>query len=163
MTGRRLVLLPVITALTVGVGGCTGGSVASGVPAQAQFTAAAATRSTPAATEATAGSMVSDFPSRLVPLPPATTVTASAVQRHGDLLDVSVSATTTVSTTDLLAFYTKALGRAGFSATKGSVLPAGATGLAFGRGDGRELLVLAVVDRRSSRSFSIGGTVAAGA
>ncbi len=40
------------------------------------------------------------------------------------------------------------------------MLPSGATGLAFSRRGGREILVLAVVDHRWNRSFSIGGTVA---
>jgi hypothetical protein len=39
------------------------------------------------------------------------------------------------------------------------MLPPGATGLAFSRDGGRELLVVAVVDRRTLRSFSVGGTV----
>ena len=62
----------------------------------------------------------------------------------------------------MLDFYAKTLRRAGFSQTKGSVLPPGAVGLAFSRDGGQELLVVAVVDRGGLRSFSVGGTVAGG-
>lgn len=154
-------LLTVAALLAVTASGCSAERAGAGTAAQAALTGTGATRTTPPPTQVAAGAVVSGFPSRLVPLPPGTTVRTSAVQRHGDLVDVSVSAVTAASAQDLLAFYGKALTAAGFSQTRGSMLPAGATGLAFARDGGRELLVLAVVDRRWSRSFSLGGTVAA--
>jgi hypothetical protein len=93
-------------------------------------------------------------------LPAGATVTTSGVHQHEDLMDVSLSATTTTTTTKVLDFYAKALGRAGFSRTRASMLPPGTAGLAFSRDGGQELLVVAVVDRRTARSFSVGGTVA---
>jgi hypothetical protein len=119
-----------------------------------------ATRSAPPPTEAATGRLVRDFPSQLLPLPPRATVTASAVQRHEGLMDVSVSATTPAPTKEVLGFYSAALARAGFSQTKGSMLPLGTLGLAFSRNGGQELVVVAVADRGTDRSFSLGGTVA---
>jgi hypothetical protein len=82
------------------------------------------------------------------------------VPRHDAVLDVSLSATTTQAAPQVLDFYSATLRKAGFSQTKGSMLPPGAVGLAFSRGGGQELLVVAVADHGALRSFSVGGTVA---
>ena len=116
------------------------------------------------ATHASAGAaIVADFPSRLIPAPPGASVTASAVQRHGGTQEISLSATTRAPVAAVLDFYRMTLAQAGFSVTRDSMLPLGATGLAFSRDGGQDLLVVAVVDQGATRSFSIGGTVATGA
>lgn len=166
---KRIVLTGVVlaglvpgTALVLATAGCSSSmpSTSSGV-AQAQLVAGAATRSAPPATQAATGRLVSGFPSRLLPLLPRATVTASAVQRHEDVAEVSLSATTPTSAKKVLAFYAETLTKAGFTKTDGSMLPPGAVGLAFSRAGGRELIVVAVVDRGALSSFSVGGTVAA--
>jgi hypothetical protein len=110
---------------------------------------------------AAAGRIVDGFPS-VVPIPPGARITGSAVQDRPDrpgVRGVSVTGTSTTSTKDLLAFFRGRLRKAGFTATDDSLLPAGASGAAYGRGPG-ELLLVAVVDLGAERSFSIGGTVA---
>jgi hypothetical protein len=107
---------------------------------------------------AVAGRLVTGFPT-VVPVPAGAHVTASAMEPHGDLLAVSVTGTSRQPLAALLAYIRDRLTRAGFTATDGSLLPAGASGAAFGRHAGTEMLIVAVVDRGTERSFSIGGTV----
>lgn len=128
--------------------------------ASAELTGAAATGATLPPTRVAAGSVVPGFPRLLLPLPAHSAVTASAVERQGALLEVSLSATTAAPAAAVLQFYSAALTRAGFHASAAGVLATGTSGLVFSRGDGRELIVLAIVDRRWNRSYSIGGTVA---
>jgi hypothetical protein len=109
---------------------------------------------------AAAGRLVQGFPA-VVPLPPDARITSSAVQARPDrpdLLGVSATGTSRLSPQDLLGFFHVRLRRAGFTATDDSLLPAGASGAAFGRAPG-ELLLVAVVDRGPERSWSVGGTV----
>jgi hypothetical protein len=136
--------------------GCGAGPAVTGN----QVTVTRAPDTSPGAQQPTAvaGRLVADFPA-VVPLPPGAQVTASAVEPHGDLLAVSVTGTTRQSVAALLAFIRTRLIRAGFAATDDSLLPHGASGAAFGRHGGAEMLILAVVDRGAERSFSIGGTV----
>jgi hypothetical protein len=158
-----LVLAGPVLAMALAVTGCSpSASRASSGVAQAQLVAGAATRPATSPAQAATGSLVPGFPARLLPLPAGARVTASAVQQHDAESDVSVSATTPMSAKKVLEFYATALGRAGFSRTDGSMLPAGAVGLAFSRDGGRELIVVAVVDRGAVTSFSVGGTVTAG-
>jgi hypothetical protein len=107
---------------------------------------------------AVAGRLVTGFPT-VVPVPSGAHVTASAVEPHGDLLAVSVTGTSRQPVAALLAFIRSRLLHAGFTATDDSLLPAGASGAAFGRHGGAEMLIVAIVDRGTERSFSIGGTV----
>jgi hypothetical protein len=109
---------------------------------------------------ALAGGLVAGLPG-VVPVPPTAHVTASALQPRGSLLGVSVTGTSAQDVADLLAFFRRRLTAAGFTATDDHLLPKGAAGAAFGRGD-REVLIVAVVDRGGERSWSVGGTVAAG-
>jgi hypothetical protein len=102
---------------------------------------------------------VAGIPS-FVAVPPGATVTGSAVGHKGRLLEVSITASTRARVVDVLAFYRRTLTTAGFSATDDAVLPPGSAGTAYGRSGTGELLVVAVVDHGTSRSFSIGGTVA---
>ena len=165
--GARLgsVVLPAVAAgwLLAGTTACSWssdpGAAPSGTGVQAHVVGGAASRPVLPPTEAAAGALVPGFPSTLLPLLPGATVTASAVQRHSGVMDVSLSATTRAPAPTVLAFYSGVLGRAGFSQTRGTMLPPGAIGLAFGRGAGQELLVVAVVDRGAVRSFSVGGTL----
>lgn len=150
----------VLAGAGLGMTGCSSPApVATSGAAQAQLVAGAQTRSDPPPTQAATGSLVSGFPARLLPLPPGARVTASAVQHHEGLLDVSMSATSPVSAKKVLEFYAATLTGAGFTRTDGSILPPGAVGLAFSRDGGRELVVVAVVDRGALSSFSVGGTV----
>jgi hypothetical protein len=107
---------------------------------------------------AVAGRLVTGFPT-VVPVPSGAHVTASAVEPHGDLLAVSVTGTSRQPVAALLTFVRSRLLHAGFTATDNSLLPSGASGAAFGRNGGAEMLIVAIVDRGAERSFSIGGTV----
>jgi hypothetical protein len=109
---------------------------------------------------AAAGRLVAGFP-KVVPVPPKARITASALaeQAEPELVGVSVTGTSRSTTKQLLAFFHDRLGAAGFTATDDSLLPPGTSGAAFGRG-GRELLLVAVADRGTERSWSVGGTVA---
>jgi hypothetical protein len=155
-------LLTVTTATGLAVGGLAG----CGAPDVGQVTQVLAPPTpTPIPSQirtptALAGALVAGFP-RAVPIPPKARITASAVQAQPeqDLLGVSVSGTSGSSTKQLLAFFHDRLRRAGFTATDDELLPDGTSGAAFGRGS-RELLLVAIVDRGTERSWSVGGTVA---
>jgi hypothetical protein len=108
---------------------------------------------------ALAGGLVDGFPD-VVPVPAGGHITASAMQARGDLLGVSVTGTSPLTVPALLTWFRGRLGAEGFTATDDSLLPRGATGAAFGRPGGVELLLVAIVDRGGERSWSIGGTVA---
>ena len=107
---------------------------------------------------ARAGGLVDGFPG-VVPVPVGAHVTASAVQARGDLLAVSVTGTSPLPVPALLAWFRARLTGEGFTATDDSLLPRGASGAAYGRPGGRDLLLVAVVDRGTERSWSVGGTV----
>jgi hypothetical protein len=107
---------------------------------------------------AVAGRIVAGFPT-VVPVPTDAHVTASAVQPHDELLAVSVTGTSRTSTSALLTFFRTRLTKAGFTATDDKLLPAGASGAAYERSGGAEMVIVAVVDRGAERSFSVGGTV----
>jgi hypothetical protein len=144
-------------------------AVLAGVPAAALTgcgAAPATSRIMPAATtepsldpSARAGGLVDGFPA-VVPVPTGAHVTASAVQARGDLLAVSVTGTSALSVPALLAWFRGRLRAEGFTATDDTLLPRGASGAAYGRPGGVELLLVAVVDRGGERSWSVGGTVA---
>ncbi len=108
---------------------------------------------------AAAAGLVPGFPTDVLPAPPSATVTASAIEPDGELLRVSLTGTSPAPVAAILDFYRATLVRQGFTASDDGVLPPGATGMAYSRGDASELLVVAVVDRGTSRSFSVGGTV----
>lgn len=151
-------LLTVTTATGLAVGGLTG--CATPDVGQVTQVLATPTPSHPRTPSALAGGLVAGFP-HAVPIPPKARITASAVQTQPekDLLGVSVSGTSRSSAEQLLAFFHDRLRHAGFTATNDELLPEGTTGAAFGRG-GRELLLVAIVDRGTERSWSVGGTVA---
>jgi len=148
-SGPALAVLAVVTALAGGCGAPPG-------PAPLAEVVGGAPVVDPSAR---AGGLVAGFPA-VVPVPAGDPVTASAVQARGALLAVSVTGTSTRTAPALLAWFRARLATEGFTATDGSLLPAGAVGAAFGRPGGVELLLVAVVDRGSRRSWSVGGTVA---
>jgi hypothetical protein len=108
---------------------------------------------------ARAGGLVDGLPD-VVPVPPGGHITGSALQARGDLLEVSVTGTSTLAVPALLAWFRGRLRAEGFTATDDSLLPKGASGAVYGRPGGVELLLVAVVDRGPARSWSVGGTVA---
>lgn len=156
----------VLTVLTVVTGTAATACGAADTDRVTQVLASPTVSRSPSVAAA-AASLVAEMPA-VVPVPPGSHVTASAVQTRPDqpgpaggpeLLGVSITGTSRRSTAELLTFFHARLGRAGFTATDDSLLPAGASGAAFGRGE-HELLLVAVVDRTAERSWSIGGTVA---
>jgi hypothetical protein len=139
---------PVATDSTTSSGTASGS--ASGTT---QASGTATSRSTVGAT------LVSGFPSDVVPVPPGTTVTSSAVEPTGSLTKVSLSGKTSLSVEEILEFYRSELTAKGFAVVDGNVLPETVPGLAFNRGGGDELLTLNISDNTDHRSFSIGGDV----
>jgi hypothetical protein len=144
-------MLSAALPLTVALAGC--GAAADRAAQVLTSISASPTRT------AAAGRLVAGFPTS-IPVPDGVHVTASAVQGQGALLAASVTGTSSLSVTSLLAFYRARLTDAGFTST-GDSLPAGASGTAYERAGGTEMLVVAVVDRGAERSFSVGGTVSA--
>jgi len=149
---------PAGAAATGAAHGTTGRTVVD-----ATSTAVAAGTAVTAGTGATAGAAVAavgrrvDGIPRFLAVPVGATVTGSAVQPFHGRLQVSITGTTPAPVSDVLGFYRRTLTAAGFTATDDGLLPPGSTGTAYGHAG--QLLVVAVVDHGSVRSFSIGGTV----
>lgn len=176
MSGRSRVAA-LLVAVSVAAAGCSdgpdGGTAGGAATAGAGATAAAglvASSAQPAAgpsaqpaaepsarpsATSTIG-LVDGFPTDLVPVLPGARVTSSAVSVRGGRVEVSLSGTTGRSRRAVLAFYGRALEKAGFTRARGEVLAPGTAGQVYARGD--DVLVVAVVDG-ARRSFSVGGTV----
>ncbi len=155
-------LVPALgVALVVTVGALSGCGAGAALPPNTALPAAAATAATTStrpAASAAAG-LVAGFPTELVPLPPGAAVTSSALAPGPGGMQLSLSGTTSLPVKTVLAFYRTALTKAGFTTTKGNVLPSGASGAAYSRNGEEELLIVAVVDNGARRSFSVGGTI----
>jgi hypothetical protein len=159
-TGRRRAGLLTRVAVTAPVllvplhlAACSGASAEPSRPAAAVLSTSAS------ASSRVDRVPVAGFPTRMVPVPPGATVTASAVEPAAGVLKVSLTGTSPASVQQILDFYHSTLLGEGFTATSGNVLPAGASGAAYSRGGDTELLIVAVADDGVRRSFSIGGTV----
>jgi hypothetical protein len=103
--------------------------------------------------------LVPGFPSKVVPVPPDTTVTSSAVEPASGLTQLSLTGDTSLSVQEILAFYRTKLTAQKFTAVENEILPDSVPGLVFGRSGEQELLILTITDHKSHRSFSIGGNI----
>jgi hypothetical protein len=118
------------------------------------------TPTTPVGLHVEAETLADGFPTDLVPRPPESTITSSAVDpQEGVGTTISLTGESPDRVSALLSFYRIHLTKMGFSEVPGG-MPEGMAGAMFTRSKGSELLTLAIMDRSSSRSFSIGGTVA---
>ena len=105
------------------------------------------------------GSLVTGFPTAIVPVPDGATIISSSVAAQADRLQVGLEASTSSSTAEVLAHYLEALIGEGFSPTE-SPATLGATATAFTRG--AEGLVLTVRDRMGGGTeLSVAGTLVA--
>lgn len=144
-----------LVTAAVALAGCG----ASDLPSARQVQVAVAVPEASPTPSAQAGGLVPGFPD-VVPVPAGSHITASAVQPDRGLLAVSVTGTSPLPVPALLSWFRTRLAASGFTATDDSLLPKGASGAAFARQGGNELLLVAVVDRGARRSWSVGGTVA---
>ena len=93
---------------------------------------------------------------------PKAAVTASAVTKRLGTLDVSLSGRTSAPLRAVMRYYRQALTQIGFTTDATFQLPgpkATQATLTLGRSDGSEVLIIAVLDRGTNRSFSVGGTL----
>ena len=174
MPSLRRPAAAVLAAAALTLAGCSGG----GEPAEQATTTSPATETatSPAATEPTGGAtgeptdtatdsavgeLVEGFPSDVVALPPGAEVTVSSVVPVDGRREVSLAGSTTQTGEEVLAFYRESLTGQGFAEATTPV-PEGVTGATFTRGDGAEVLTLAVVTAGGSQQFTIGGFIAGG-
>lgn len=153
---ERAVPLPTVTLTDSATPIRTGQNIAAtGQPPAA--TAPEATNAT-----STVGSLVPGFPAQVIPVMPKASVTASAVTARQGTLDVSLSGRTSAPLRAVMRYYRQALTKAGFS-TDPTIHPPGPkatqASLTLGRSDGSEVLIIAVLDNGTTRSFSVGGTL----
>lgn len=114
------------------------------------------------------GDLVDGFPSDLVTIPPGARVLASSARQSADgaLVDVTLNLRSEDPVETLTAFYTDALGAAGFEVSP-STVPSALTSLTtFVRASGSEgpteSLAVGVFDDETERLVTISGQVAAG-
>jgi hypothetical protein len=109
------------------------------------------------------GELAPGFPSTLLPVPAGAEILVSAARPvAGDLLEVSLNLRSAQDTAGLLAAIRAPLVAAGFVETAPAQPDAGlAAQSQFSRADGKELLVVGIRDDGTTRTLSIGGTVAA--
>lgn len=160
-----------LTVLVGGLAGCSGGggkavdvtpttstsSTSSADPAPSED---AATQSpAPSASDVSVGGVVAGFPADLLPLPEGAEPLLTSAVPTGDKLQVSLSGRTTAPPESVLDTYRASLTAAGFAESPSAGAP-GALASTFTRGDGAELVSVAVVPDGASSTFTVGGTVA---
>jgi len=168
----------VLAAAALTLAGCSGGGeqaeqATTTSPATEAATSPAATEPTDGATgeptgeptdtatDSAVGELVEGFPTDVVALPPGAEVTVSSVVPVDGRREVSLAGSTTQTGEEVLAFYRESLTGQGFAEATTPV-PEGVTGATFTRGDGAEVLTLAVVTAGGSQQFTIGGFIAGG-
>jgi hypothetical protein len=161
MNQSRGILLATVLCLTP-LAGCSGDDSSATTPAgrtSGTELTATATSGTATALSTVGTELVPGFPSDVVPVPPSTTVTSSAIEPTDSLVQLSLSGDTSLSAAEILKFYRTALTAQKFTVVEGEILPDSVPGLAFSRNDEKELLTLTVTDNKDHRSFSIGGNI----
>ncbi|WP_240629935.1 hypothetical protein [Specibacter cremeus] len=163
-------------AAVVLLAGCSGGGAPA--PSTGGTTAATATASTSASAPgsatgtatttsssmatssatSTVNALVQGFPSKLLPLMPGATVTASSFDRSTTPATASLTATTAAKQADILAYYTKAFTAQGFTAQPGDTV-AGVPTKTFTRATGQDVITLSLDVTSSRVTFTLGANV----
>ncbi len=107
----------------------------------------------------TVGNLVGGFPSTLLPLFTGAQVKQSAFDKSKDPAAASLVATTTASSDDIVAFYTKAFTDQGFSLLPGDA-SGGLLSKDFVRSDGKETISLSITSENGLNTFTLGANVA---
>lgn len=105
------------------------------------------------------GSLAKGFPTDVIPLLPGSTITVSTVSEVNGARTVSLSGTTPTPAEEVLAFYRTSLVGQGFAETAGGQAVGFPTST-FSRGNGADLLVIAVSTVNGVQTFTIGGSLA---
>jgi len=116
----------------------------------------------PTATAATVGGLAPGFPSDLLPVPDDATVLLSSAEPvpDSDLVTISLNLRTTASTKDLLAAVGKPLEKAGFTRSDPDEKePDLAAQASFARHDGKEHVLLGILDSGDVRTLTLSGQV----
>lgn len=114
----------------------------------------------PSASDVSVGGVVPGFPGDLLPSPEGAEVLLTSAVPAGDKLQVSLSGRTAAPPESVLETYRASLTAAGFAESPSAGAP-GALASTFTRGDGAEVVSVAVVPDGGSSTFTVGGTVAA--
>lgn len=116
----------------------------------------------PAPTDSTVGALAPGFPAHLVPVPDgATVLVSSAVPApDSDLVAISLNLQTTQSVDDLVHAISAPLKKAGFTRTDPEDKePDLAAQASFSRDDGKEHVILGVLDQDGTRTLTLSGMV----
>jgi hypothetical protein len=100
------------------------------------------------------GELVPGFPSDLLPTPDGAAVISSSVATEGDHMQAGVSATSTLTPDEVVAFYRAAYASLGLTDRQTNAIP-GSTAYAFSRGD--NTITLTVTPADSGSAFSLFG------
>lgn len=108
-------------------------------------------------TDSAVGSVVAGFPDR-IPVAPQSTVASSSVSSDGARLQATLAANTSLTVSDVLAFYTAAWAEVGLT---GAPVPAsdGSSAVAFSRGPNS--ITLTVTPTEAGCEYAVFGTLSA--
>ncbi|WP_233549767.1 hypothetical protein [Cellulomonas rhizosphaerae] len=164
-----LVALSCAVTCMLAAGGCT-----TSQPAQLEPTGSSTADVAPAPsptesllpadqpTGSAVGTLAPDFPATLLPLPEGATVLVSSAVPvpDSDLVDVSLNLRTSQSTKQLLSAVRKPLLAAGFTETEpADKEPDLAAQASFTRDDGKERVILGILDLDDVRTLTLSGRV----
>lgn len=105
------------------------------------------------------GELVPGFPSDLLPTPAGSAVVSSSVATEGDHMQAGVTATSTLTPDEVVAFYQATYASLGLTDRQTNAIP-GSTAYAFSRGD--NTITLTVAPAESGSAFSLFGAFRAG-
>ncbi|WP_285724033.1 hypothetical protein [Psychromicrobium xiongbiense] len=112
-----------------------------------------------AGASASVGGLVGGFPATLIPLMPGAQVLQSAVDSSSDPATVSLVATSSAATADIVGFYTQALQAQGFTALAGDAVGSVAS-KDFVRNNGKDTINIAISSTNGVNTFTVGAVVA---
>ncbi len=134
--------------------GITASSTAAGTASPSSASSASPT----AGATATVGALVAGFPATLLPVMPGAKVKASSFDKTRTPATASVTAAISASSTDVLAYYTKAFQDQGFTALPGDAVGSVAA-KDFSRANGTETVQVSAVPSESGVTFTVSANV----
>lgn len=165
---KKTLALACSAAILAAVAGCssTGSSPSpspSGSSSQESASASPTASVKASASPSPSSAIASGFPEDLVPVYTGSVPTASSFEDDGQLLTASLTATSSASAKEILAFYTTHFEKLGFTALEGDAVDSTpAKDFARTSGSETETANVSVVTREGSSIYTVGANVLPG-
>lgn len=140
----------------------TSGATVAATSSSATSSSASASSTATATATATAQTaikeLVAGFPAKVIPLPKGAQIQASSLETGSTVSTTSLTATTTETPAQILAFYTKSFTAQGFKAQPGDAVD-GVPLKTYVRAAGEEIITVSVVVTSATSTFTVGATL----